>query len=220
MQLDRESPDVPAAVHNSHDGLRLTFPRSSSVVGARDAAHIRTFMKDSVVRGRLLQVLYQRRSEGSIPFGRLEEAVPPPGGISHRDWLRAVAQLSEYGLIDWTPLEDKSGMGLLSGFAKINDFGVKVLETGLAPPIRISIDESRRTTAPRQKQAPIAASTPQQERITDVLEKVITAINQADVSEQEKNKAKSLLRKLLSSKAAAKVLGTGAQSLAAKYFKP
>ena len=175
-------------------------------------------MKDSVVRGRLLQLLYERRSEGSIPFGRLEQAVRPPGGISRRDWLRAIAQLSEYGLIDWTPLEDKSGMGLLSGFAKINDFGVKELEAGVEPPIQISIDESRRTTA-RQKQAPIAASTPQQERITDALEKMITAINQADVSQREKNEAKSLLRKLLSSKAAAKVLGAGAQSLAAKYFK-
>jgi len=177
-------------------------------------------MKDSVVRGRLLQLLYERRREGSIPFGHVEQAVPPPGGISRRDWLRAVAQLSEYGLIDWSPLEDKSGMGLLSGFAKINDLGVKVLETGVAPPIQISIDESRRTTVPRQKQAPTAASTPQQERITDALEKVITAINQADLSKQEKTKSKSLLRKLLSSKAAAKVLGAGAQSLAAKYFKP
>jgi hypothetical protein len=177
-----------------------------------------TLMKESVVRGCLLQLLYELRSEGSIPFGRLEQAVPPPGGISHRDWLRALAQLSEYGLIDWRPLEDKSGMGLLSGFANINDFGVKVLETGVAAPIQISIDESRRTTA-RQKQAPIAASTPQQERITDALEKVITAINKADASEQEKNESKSLLRKLLSSKAAAKVLGAGAQSLATKYFK-
>ena len=174
-------------------------------------------MKDSVVRGRLLHLLYERRSEGSIPFGRLEQAVPPPGGISHRDWLRAVAQLSEYGLIDWSPLEDKSGMGLLSGFAKINDFGVKVLETGVASPIQISIDESGGTTA-RRKQAPIAASTPQQQKITDALEKVITAINQADMPEQEKNEAKSLLRKLLRSKAAAHVLGPGAQSLAAKYF--
>jgi hypothetical protein len=175
-------------------------------------------MKDSVVRGRLLQLLYQRRNEGSIPFGRLEQAVPPPGGISRRDWLRAVAQLSEYGLIDWTSLEDKSGMGQLSGFAKINDFGVKVIETGVAPPIQISIDESRRTTAPRQKQAPIARSTPQQQMMTNALEKVITAINQANVSEREKNESKSLLRKLLSSKAAAKVLGAGAQSLTTKYF--
>jgi hypothetical protein len=175
-------------------------------------------MKDSVVRGCLLQLLYERRSEASIPFGHAEQAVPPPAGISRRDWLRAVAQLSEYRLIDWIPREDKSGMGLLSGFAKINDFGVKVLEAGVTPPIPISIDESRRTTVRREQQAPITTTTPRQQKITEALEKVITAINQADVSEQEKNEVKSLLRKLLGSKAAAKVLGAGAQSLTAKYF--
>src|ERR1044071_707882 len=111
-------------------------------------------MKDSVVRGCLLQLLYERRSEGSIPFGQGEQAVPPPGGISRRDRLRAVAQLSDYGLIDWTPLEDKSGMGQLSGFAKINDFGVQVVEAGVEPPIRIAIDKSRRATVRKQKQAP------------------------------------------------------------------
>jgi hypothetical protein len=176
-------------------------------------------MKDSVVRGCLLRLLYERRSEGSIPFGHAEQAVPPPGGINRRDWLRAVAQLSEYRLIDWTPLEDKNGMGLLSGFAKINDFGVKVLEAGVASPIRISIDESRRTTVSQQEQAPIGPSNPQQQQvIVEALEKVITAINQADLSEKDKNAAKSLLRKLLGSKAAASVLGPGAQSLADKYF--
>ena len=175
-------------------------------------------MKDSVVRGCLLQLLYERRSEGSIPFGQGEQAVPPPRGISRRDWLRAVAQLSEYGLIDWTPLEDKSGMGQLSGFGKINDFGVEVLGAGVASPIQISIDERRRTTAPR-RQTPTAPSAEQQQQvIMDALEKVITAINQADVSKQEKNEAKTLLRKLLGSKAAVSVLGPGAQSLAAKYF--
>jgi hypothetical protein len=175
-------------------------------------------MKDSVVRGCLLQLLYERRSEGSIPFGHAEQAVPPPGGISRHDWLRAVAQLSEYCLIDWTPLKDQSGMGLLSGFAKINDFGVKVLEGGVASPIRISIDEGRRTTVPQQEQAPIGPSNPQQQVIVEALEKVITAINQADVSEREKNEAKSLLRKLLGSKAAGSVLGAGAHSIATKYF--
>jgi hypothetical protein len=54
--------------------------------------------------------------------------------------------------------------------------------------------------------------------ITDALEKLITAINQADVSEREKNEAKTLLRRLLGSKTAVSVLGSGAQSLAAKYF--
>jgi len=175
-------------------------------------------MKDSVVRGRLLQLLYEHRTEGSTPLGHGEQAVPPPGGISHRDWLRAAAQLSEYGLIDWTPLEDKSGMGLMSGFAKINDFGVQVIEAGVASPIRISIDESRRTAVPQKGQPPIAVSTPQQQMIADALEKVITAINQADLSEQEKKEAKSLLRRLLGSRAAAKILGAGAQSLLAKYI--
>ena len=52
----------------------------------------------------------------------------------------------------------------------------------------------------------------------EALEKVITAINQADVSEQEKNEAKTLLRRLLGSKAAVSVFGPGAQSLVAKYF--
>jgi hypothetical protein len=176
-------------------------------------------MKDSVVRGRLLQLLYDRRSEGPIAFGRLEQALPPPGGISLRDWLRAVAQLSEYGLIDWSPLEDKSGMGLLSGFAKINDFGVKVLETGVAPPIEISISERRRITVPKRERASSTTSAEQQQMIMDALEKVIAAIDKADVSEQEKKESKALLRKLLGSKAVIKLLGHSAQSLATKYFK-
>ena len=176
-------------------------------------------MKDSVVRGCLLQLLYERRSEGSIPFGQAEQGVPPPAGINPRDWLRAVAQLGEYRLIDWNPVQDQSGMGLLSGFARINDFGIKVIEAGVEPPIQIAIDKSRRATVARQEQAPIAPGTEQQQMITDALEKVITSIDQADVSEQEKNEAKSLLRKFLSSEAAAKVLGAGAQSLAARYFK-
>jgi hypothetical protein len=54
--------------------------------------------------------------------------------------------------------------------------------------------------------------------IVKALEKVITAINQANVSEREKDEVKSLSRKLLRSKAAVRVLGPGAQSLAAKYF--
>ena len=176
-------------------------------------------MKDSVVRGCLLQLLYERRSEGSIPFGQGEQAVLPPAGINHRDWLRAVAQLSEYGLIDWTPAEDKSGMGELSGFAKINDFGLEVIEAGVASPIQISMDERRRTTVPQRRQTPTGPNTPQQQQvIMEALEIVIIAVNQADASEQEKNEAKTLLRRLLVSKAAVSVLGPGAQSLAAKYF--
>ncbi len=40
---------------------------------------------------------------------------------------------------------------------------------------------------------PVAAGNRQQQVITEALQKLITAINQADVSEQEKNKAKSFV---------------------------
>mgnify|MGYP003693809855 CR=1 FL=1 len=92
---------------NSH---RLD-PAELSCWCARMRSILAKFMKDSVVRGCLLQLLYERRSEGSIPFGHAEQAVPPPAGINRRDWLRAVAQLSEYRLIDWTLLKIKAGWG-------------------------------------------------------------------------------------------------------------
>src|SRR5947208_13797536 len=100
-------------------------------------------MKDSVVRGRVLQLLHERRSEGFLPFGAAERAVPAPEGINNRDWLRALAQLAEYNLIDWKPIEDKSGMGLLGGFARINQLGTHVLKRSSASPIRITFAERR-----------------------------------------------------------------------------
>src|SRR5216110_2552204 len=171
-------------------------------------------MKDSVVRGRLLQLLYGRRDEGAIAFGHSKEAIPPPQGISRRDWLGAVAQLAEYGLIDWKPTEDRSGRGLLEGFASISESGIKVIETACEPPIRIIFDRDRRTTATKPSQP----RTAEQAGVTEAMEKVIAAIEQARVSEQEKNEARSLLRRLLTGRAAAKVLGAAARSLRAKYL--
>ncbi len=176
-------------------------------------------MKDSVVRGRALQLLNERRGENFLPFGAAERAVPAPEGINNRDWLRALAQLAEYGLIDWKPIEDKSGMGLLGGFARINEFGTQILNRGAGTPIQISFDDSRQISvvgSPEVKMA-AAVSLPQQ-AIGDALEELIDAIERANVSNKEKNEAKSLLRKLLESKAAASALGEGAQSLLAKYF--
>src|ERR1051325_1555455 len=128
-----------------------------------------TPMTDSVVRGCLLRLLHERRSEGFIPFGRAQDAMPPPAGINESDWLRAVAQLSDCGVIEWSPIEDKSGMGQLSGFARINNFGIKLVEAGVEPPIPISIDETRGTSLTREQQAPIKSSTAQQGALTEAL---------------------------------------------------
>ena len=174
-------------------------------------------MKDSVVRGRVLQLLHERRSEGFLPFGAAERAVPAPEGINNRDWLRALAQLAEYNLIDWKPIEDKSGMGLLGGFAQINELGMHVLNSSAASPIRITFDERRAVVGdPQEIKMPGAEA----QALKDAFEQVILAIEQIGVSEGDKKEAQSLLLKLLQSKAGADALGEGgAQSLITKYFK-
>jgi hypothetical protein len=130
-----------------------------------------------------------------------------------------LAQLSEYHLIDWTPLKDHSGMGLLSGFARINNFGVKVLEGGVASPISVSIDKSRRITVPPAANTDRAEHSAPAANDYGGTRKSDHCHQSSRVSEQEKNEAKTLLRRLLGSKAAVSVSGPGAQSLAAKYFK-
>src|SRR6266550_3590143 len=185
------------------------------VVQFRAANHIHP-MKDSVVRGRVLQLLHERRGEGFLPFGAAERAVPAPEGINNRDWLRALAQLAEYGLIDWKPIEDKSGMGLLGGFARMNEFGMHVLKGGTGSPIRITFDESRRAGVggPREIKMPGA----EMQALKDAFEQIILAIGQTSISEGEKKEARSLLLKLLQSKAGVRALGENAQSLITKYF--
>ena len=173
-------------------------------------------MKDSVVRGRVLQLLHERRGEGFLPFGVAERAVPAPEGINNRDWLQALAQLAEYGLIDWKPIEDKSGMGLLGGFARMNEFGMHVLNSSAASPIRITFDESRRAGVggPQEIKMPRA----EMQALKDAFEQIILAIGQTSISEGEKKEARSLLLKLLQSKAGVRALGENAQSLITKYF--
>ena len=172
-------------------------------------------MKDSVVRGRVLQLLYERRSEGFLPFGAAERAVPAPEGINNRDWLQALAQLAQYSLIDWKPIEDKSGMGLLGGFARINELGTHVLKSGTASPIRITFDERRATVGDPQEIKVLGAEA---QALRDAFEHIIRAIDQASVSEAGKKEARSLLFQLLQSEAGQCALGESAQSLITKYF--
>ena len=94
-------------------------------------------MKDSIVRGKLLQMLCDRRNEGPIPFGATEGATAPPGGIDERAWLHALAQLIEYDLVSWTASADESGRGKMAGTAEITERGVDVRDGREKPEIQI-----------------------------------------------------------------------------------
>ncbi|PYK46134.1 MAG: hypothetical protein DME46_02440 [Verrucomicrobia bacterium] len=203
---DPRCPSSSRSVQGRFEEKLFTFEPQTIFIG----------MKDSVVRGRILQLLHERRDEGFLPFGAAEGAVRAPEGINNRDWLQALAQLAEYGLIDWKPIEDKSGMGLLGGFARMNEFGTHVLNSGTTSPIRITFDETRRTAVggPKEIEMPGAEA----QALRGAFEQIILAIEQASISEREKKETRSLLLKLLQSKAGARALGESAQSLITKYF--
>jgi hypothetical protein len=178
-------------------------------------------MKDSEVRGRVLRFLYENRREAFIAFGPIQRGCEIPSDIELKDWLRACQQLADYNLITWHPLEDHTGMGLLGGVAAINGFGTDVIEGEVAAPIPIQVvDQRQQITVSDSHGVQIAgANSSQQQSVTEALDAVISAIDKAAVSEPEKEKTRSLLLKVLDSKAAAAVLGAGANYLAAKLQK-
>ena len=92
-------------------------------------------MKDSVVRGRLLQMLFERREEGALPFGAADGAIPPPAGTDEHAWLHALAELSNHHLVAWTP--ETNPAGAMSGFAEITEAGADAYEGRVKPPIAL-----------------------------------------------------------------------------------
>ena len=102
----------------------------------------------------------------------------------------------------------------------MNEFGMHVLNAGTGSPIRITFDESRRTAVggAQEIKLPGAEAELPTAVLKDAFEKIILTIERINISEDEKKEARSLLLKLLQSKAGARALGESAQSLIRKYF--
>ena len=94
-------------------------------------------MKDSVVRGRLLQLLCERREEGPLLFGASDDAIAPPGGIDNRAWLHALAELVTHELVRWEPRASETGAML--GSAEITEMGMDVCAGRVKPEITIRL---------------------------------------------------------------------------------
>ena len=94
-------------------------------------------MKDSIVRGQILQLLFERREEGPLLFGAAAGAIPPPGGVDKRAWLHALAELSDHGFVRWEPRP--SQMGAMVGHAEITEKGVDVCEGQVSTELQIRL---------------------------------------------------------------------------------
>jgi hypothetical protein len=172
-------------------------------------------MKDSELRGHVLQFLYENRRQPSLMFGRIQGATAIPDGIDENDWLRACEQLAQHNLITWESGDrDASTDELFYCVVRINAVGTDVIEGERTSPIPVVIDQSQHIQVTGSQGVQIAGHhSTQQQSISDAFEKVISAIDGANVSEGEKQKARSLLRELLESKTVAALLGSAVSYL-------
>lgn len=156
-------------------------------------------MKDTEIRGILLQKYYERRRERHIQLSSEDF----DGQISDTDIAYISDQLAEHGLIDWQPFHNRGE--LVGGFGHITAFGVDVIEDeDVDSPIKIVFDQ-RNITVTKSTNVQIGNVNIQTETIT--IGEIIAAIAKSNASEKEKNDAKSILKRFLEHPLVTSILG-------------
>ena len=154
-------------------------------------------MKDTEIRGILLQKYYERRRERHIQFSSEDF----DGAISDTDIAYISDQLAEHGLIDWQPFHNRGE--LVGGFGYITAFGVDVIEDeDVDSPIKIVFDQ-RNITVTKSTNVQIGNGNIQAITIGEI----IAAIAKSNASEKEKNDAKSILKRFLEHPLVTSILG-------------
>jgi hypothetical protein len=146
-------------------------------------------IKDSELRGRVLQKYYDARGEaGMIQVPRLTDEI-----IDRDTAFRISTQLGEHGLIDWKPSQT---LHVQTGLGKITADGVDVIEGTKQPPFAISVHDHRVQIS---NSSSIQVGTGNMQGVTISGERISIAIDRSNASQVEKEEAKSILQKILGS---------------------
>lgn len=155
-------------------------------------------MKDSELRGYILQYFYNRRRERELP-------APKPADISvdvtEQDILHVCDQLGEKELLDWQSIKssDYAGDSFLEGIGKITSYGIDAVEGKPTPDIKVEfVQHTNNSTVNINNSANvIAGNSITGDNNTLTLSGLEKAIDSADATPQEKEQAKTLYRKFL-----------------------
>ena len=174
-------------------------------------------MKDSELRGLVLQEFYTKRRDGHIMIGTDGGQCLEIPGIDEQELLRISGQLAQYFLIEWQGEEDTFGKPMF-GVGKISALGVDVIEGEQKAPLPIHIDQSHNVQnihiEGQNGGVQVAgAQSHQNQSIEQDIGKLISAVNGANVSEAAKQEAKGLLAKFLQSSAASSIFGSAVTAL-------
>ena len=160
-------------------------------------------MKDSDLRGIVLQKFYDLRKNGGIWRLTPDDL----GGMDVEEYERIGDQLSEHGYIEWSK---SLSVGYASG--RINARGVDVIEGNVHPLIAITMhhDQSINVTGSTN----IAVRNNNTIRTSADITKIEHAIEKLPISDQEKADTKSLLSRISGNASFASLVGAIATVMA------
>ena len=146
-------------------------------------------MKDTELRGLVLQYYYDRRRENWL--------LPKPSDfntpIGQDDILHICDQLGEHHLLDWKPL--KAQGRILNGTAKITAFGIDVAEGVATPDIKVEFVQNKTINITGSSNVVVGNSNVQ--TISNSIHDLVKIIDSANATVQERQEAKGLLRTFL-----------------------
>jgi hypothetical protein len=160
-------------------------------------------MKDSDLRGIILQKYYDRRRQGMTTLAP-EDFDDIIGSFEYLDVIRASEQLSEHGLIEWKSVQDHNG-DTCQGVGKISAFGVDIIEGEQSTHLSINLDYSKNITVRSSSNVQIGDG-----NILDAsthIEFLRKAIDSSNASLEEKSQALSALKKFIKHPAVTAILG-------------
>ncbi|MBA3023420.1 MAG: hypothetical protein FP821_05925 [Sideroxydans sp.] len=142
-------------------------------------------MRDQDLRYELLKEIYDQRAEDHVQIGL--GAMQSP---EQSERIRIARQLAEHGLIKFQMLNLHLG-----GLASITAEGVDVMEGAVKPPIAMNIDQRQTININGSSNFQVGHGNTQE--IQAGVSILLNAIEKSDASPQQKEEAKTLLRKFL-----------------------
>jgi len=168
-------------------------------------------MKDTILRGIVLEQYYLRRRE--------EHFLPEPEDFSPHipleDILSISDQLGQHGLIDWRGL---SGIGgFETGVGKITAFGIDVMENGVDPGLNIEFVQNK--TIHINESSNVVVGDHNDVSFIQHIQEVTNSIDRSNGTPEQKAEARTLLARFLEHPLVTAIAG-GAASGAVGLFRP
>jgi hypothetical protein len=165
-------------------------------------------MKDTELRGLLLQKFYEHRRERQY----VPNVAELGGGLSAQDLYSICDQLDDNNLIHWKPF--LSVLGVSGGWGRITARGVDVIEGTVEPPITIVLNHAPNISVSSSSNVQIGDGNSQS--LTMEIEKLVSAIDHSTANEEQKKEAKSRLKSFLEHPLVCSIAGGLASSVQLK----